>query len=60
MRTLARNIEFVASVLAALAIMALVAFAADASEQLLVTLLVLGLFTALMECVLRSRSTPPP
>jgi hypothetical protein len=59
MRAMFGNHGFTLSVLAAVAVTAFFAFVFEASQQLVATLLVLGLFTALMEYMMRSKSEPP-
>ena len=60
MRQLVANHGFTISVFFAVAITAMFAFIFDASQELVATLLVLGLLTALAECVLRLSSERKP
>jgi hypothetical protein len=50
------NHGFTISVLVAVGITAVFALVFDASQQLVLTLLILGVFTAVMEYVLRSKT----
>jgi hypothetical protein len=59
-RALLTNHGFTISVLAAIVVVACFAFVFGASQQLVAALLILGIFTAVVEYVLRSRSEPPP
>jgi len=54
-RALIGNVGFTISVLCAVAVTAAFAFVFDASFQIVVSMLVLGLFTAIAEYVVRSR-----
>ena len=55
MRARSGTVGFTISVLCAVAVTAALAFVFDASFQIVVSMLVLGLFTAIAEYVMRSR-----
>jgi hypothetical protein len=58
-RALFASFDFAISVFVAVAITAGFAFVFDAPPQLVVVMLVLGLFTAITECVMRARQERP-
>jgi uncharacterized membrane-anchored protein YitT (DUF2179 family) len=60
LRELVANLGFTISVFFAVAITAMFAFAFEASQELVATLLVLGILTALIEYVFRSSSERKP
>jgi hypothetical protein len=60
LRRLLTNHGFTISVFVAVAITAMLAFVLEASHELTVTLLVLGILTAVAEYVFRSRSEHQP
>jgi len=60
LRTLLTNHGFTISVFVAVAITAMFAFVFEASQELVATLLVLGILTAIAEYVFRSRSGQQP
>ncbi len=59
MRALLENFGFALSVFFAVAITAVFAFVFVASSQVVVSMLLIGLFTAIAEYVMRSRQQPP-
>jgi hypothetical protein len=58
-RALLTDHGFTLAVLLAVGVTAIFAFVLDAPPELVATLLVLGIFTAFMESLLRSKSEPP-
>lgn len=60
LRALLLNHGFTISVFAAIAITAMFAFVFEASQELVATLMVLGILTAVVEYVLRSGSEHQP
>jgi len=60
LRALLTNHGFTISVFVAVAITAMFAFVFDVSQEFVVTLLVLGILTAVAEYVFRSRSEHQP
>jgi hypothetical protein len=59
MRAIFSNLGFTISVFLAVAVTAGFAFAFDATQEIVVSMLAVGLFTAIAEYVMRSRQQPP-